>query len=147
MVVVGHSEVVGKPIAFLMLNYFATATICHVATQDLAAKTRAADVVFTAVGKPGLITGEMLKPGAIVIDIGISQVELRDEHGQPLRDEAGSIRCRLAGDVDFDSALEVCSYLTPVPGGVGPVTVAMLLHNTVMAARHQEGLQVAPSLS
>jgi len=144
VVMVGHSEVVGKPIAFLMLNFFATCTICHAATQDLAAKTRAADVVFSAVGRPGLIDGSMLKPGSIVVDIGISQTPLRDAAGRPLLDEQGRVQQRLAGDVDFPSAAKVCSWITPVPGGVGPVTVAMLLHNTVLAARIQAGLPVEP---
>jgi methylenetetrahydrofolate dehydrogenase (NADP+)/methenyltetrahydrofolate cyclohydrolase len=147
VVMIGHSEVVGKPIAFMMLNFFATATICHVATQDLAAKTRNADVLFSAVGKPGLIHGDMIKPDAVVIDIGISQVELQDEHGEPILDEAGKPRNRLTGDVDFESAVKVASHITPVPGGVGPVTVAMLLHNTVLAARQQAGLPAAPLFS
>lgn len=145
VVMVGHSEIVGKPIAFMMLNYFATATICHVATQNLATKTRAADVVFTAVGKPGLIHGSMLRRGAVVIDIGISQVPLLGADGQPLLDENGGPRYRLAGDVDFESARGIASHLTPVPGGVGPVTVAMLLHNTVIAARLQCGMPLLPA--
>ncbi len=145
-VMVGHSEVVGKPIAFLMLNFFATATICHVATQDLAAKTERADIVFTAVGKPGLLTGDMIKPGAVVIDIGINQVPLLDAEGNPTHDEQGRPRYRLQGDADFDSVRKVASHVTPVPGGVGPVTVAMLLHNTVLAARHQAGLPTDPVL-
>ena len=144
VVMIGHSEVVGKPIAFLMLNYFATCTICHVATQDLPAKTRSADVVFTAVGKHGLVTGDMVKPGSVVIDIGIQQVPMRDEHGEPVRDEQGQPRYRLAGDVEFESVQKVAGYLTPVPGGVGPVTVTMLLHNIVLAARKQAGLDDGP---
>jgi methylenetetrahydrofolate dehydrogenase (NADP+)/methenyltetrahydrofolate cyclohydrolase len=144
VVMVGHSEVVGKPIAFLMLNFFATATICHVATQDLRAKTRSADVVFTAVGKPGLLTGEMLKPGCVLIDIGISQVPQQDAAGRPVLDESGNPRYRLSGDADFASAAEVAAHITPVPGGVGPVTVAMLVHNTVLAARQQRGLPAEP---
>jgi methylenetetrahydrofolate dehydrogenase (NADP+)/methenyltetrahydrofolate cyclohydrolase len=116
-VVVGHSEIVGKPIAILLLHHLATVTVCHIGTRNLDAHTRRADIVVVAVGKPGLVTGTMLKPGAVVIDIGINQV--------------GN---RLVGDVDFASAVEVAGYITPVPGGVGPVTVAMLLRNTLRAA-------------
>jgi methylenetetrahydrofolate dehydrogenase (NADP+)/methenyltetrahydrofolate cyclohydrolase len=139
IVMIGHSEVVGKPIAFLLLNEFATCTICHVATQDLAAKTRHADIVFTAVGKPGLVTGAMLKPGCVVIDIGIKQVPQLGPDGRPAHDD-GAPLYRIAGDADFDSVREVAAWLTPVPGGVGPVTVAMLVHNSVVAARLQAGL-------
>lgn len=140
IVMIGHSEVVGKPIAFLLLNEFATCTICHVATQDLAAKTRHADVVFTAVGKPGLLTGAMVKPGCIVIDIGIKQVPLLGADGRPAHDPDGTPLYRIAGDADFDTVREVAGWITPVPGGVGPVTVAMLVHNCVVAARLQAGL-------
>ncbi len=146
VVMIGHSEIVGKPIAFLMLNYFATATICHIATQDLTAKTRSADVVFTAVGSPGLLTGSMLKRGAIVIDIGIRQVPALDEKGRPQTDETGKPRYRLQGDADFPTVSRVAAYLTPVPGGVGPVTVSMLMHNTVIAARLQRGLPVGSAV-
>lgn len=137
VVVIGHSEIVGKPIAFLLLNLFATVTVCHVATQKLAEHTRKADVVFVAVGKPGLVTGEMLKEGAVVIDIGINQVPLLDDAGQAILDAQGRPRNRVVGDVEFDSAREKASWITPVPGGVGPVTVATLLWNAVSAARLQ----------
>jgi methylenetetrahydrofolate dehydrogenase (NADP+)/methenyltetrahydrofolate cyclohydrolase len=147
IVMIGHSEVVGKPIAFLMLNEFATCTICHVATQDLASKTAHADVVFTAVGRPGLVTGAMLKPGAVVIDIGIKQVPQRAPDGQPRLGEDGRPLLQLCGDVDFESAREVAGWITPVPGGVGPVTVAMLVHNCVLAARLQAGLPVEPAFA
>lgn len=143
-VMVGHSEVVGKPIAFLMLNFFATTTICHVATQDLARKTRNADILFTAVGKPGLITASMVKPGAVVIDIGITQVAVLDREGSAVLDEQGRPRQRLVGDVAFDEVRSQAGFITPVPGGVGPVTVAMLMHNTMLAARLQRGLAVDP---
>jgi methylenetetrahydrofolate dehydrogenase (NADP+)/methenyltetrahydrofolate cyclohydrolase len=115
-VVVGRSEIVGKPVALLLLHRHATVTICHSRTADLAAETRRADVLIAAAGRPRLIRGEMLKPGAVVIDVGINRVE-----------------GRLVGDVDFDSAAEVASAITPVPGGVGPMTVAMLLRNTLHA--------------
>jgi methylenetetrahydrofolate dehydrogenase (NADP+)/methenyltetrahydrofolate cyclohydrolase len=140
--VVGHSEIVGKPISFMMLNYFATVTICHIATQDLAAHTRDADVVFVAVGKPALIRGEMIKEGAVVVDIGIAQAPTLDAHGKPILDEQGRPRYHLAGDVHLESVGQRAGYLTPVPGGVGPVTVAMLLHNTLIAAKLQRGVPV-----
>ncbi len=116
-VVVGHSEIVGKPIAILLLHHLSTVTVCHIGTRNLAEHTRAADILVVAVGKAGLIRGDMVKPGAVVIDIGINQVN-------------GNI----VGDVDFESVSEVAGHITPVPGGVGPVTVAMLLRNTLRAA-------------
>lgn len=122
-VMVGHSEIVGKPAALLLLDRLATVTVCHVGTKDLAAHTRRADVVLVAVGKPGLIRGEMLKQGAAVIDIGINVVQDATAKG-------GS---RIVGDAAPDVA-HVAGFVTPVPGGVGPVTVAMLLRNTVRAA-------------
>ncbi len=115
-VVVGRSEIVGKPVAFLLLHRHATVTICHSRTADLAAETRRADILVAAVGRPRLITGAMLKPGAVVIDVGINRVD-----------------GKLVGDVDFESAVSVASAITPVPGGVGPMTVAMLLRNTLQA--------------
>ena len=115
-VVVGRSELVGKPISFLLLHRHATVTICHSRTPDLAAETRRADILVAAVGHPRLITGEMVKPGAVVIDVGINR-----------------IGDTLVGDVDFDSVAPVASAITPVPGGVGPMTVAMLLKNTLRA--------------
>jgi methylenetetrahydrofolate dehydrogenase (NADP+)/methenyltetrahydrofolate cyclohydrolase len=115
-VVVGRSEIVGKPVAFLLLHRHATVTICHSRTADLAAETRRADILVAAVGRARLITGAMLKPGAVVIDVGINRVD-----------------GKLVGDVDFESAVRVASAITPVPGGVGPMTVAMLLRNTLQA--------------
>lgn len=115
-VVVGRSEIVGKPVAMLLLHRHATVTVCHSRTADLAAETRRADILVAAVGRPRLITGDMVKPGAVVIDVGINRVE-----------------GRLLGDVDFESVVAVASAITPVPGGVGPMTVAMLLANTVRA--------------
>jgi methylenetetrahydrofolate dehydrogenase (NADP+)/methenyltetrahydrofolate cyclohydrolase len=137
IVVVGHSEIVGKPIAFLLINMFATVTVCHVATKDLREHTRKADVVFVAVGKPGLLRGDMLKPGATVIDIGINQVD-----APPGPD--GAPKKRVVGDADFESVALVAGAVTPVPGGVGPVTVATLLGNAVRAARLQHPRLVAP---
>jgi methylenetetrahydrofolate dehydrogenase (NADP+)/methenyltetrahydrofolate cyclohydrolase len=115
-VVVGRSEIVGKPVAFLLLHRHATVTICHSRTADLGAETRRAEILVAAVGRPRLITGAMVKPGAVVIDVGINRVE-----------------GKLVGDVDFESAVQVASAITPVPGGVGPMTVAMLLRNTLRA--------------
>ncbi|MEW6545648.1 MAG: bifunctional methylenetetrahydrofolate dehydrogenase/methenyltetrahydrofolate cyclohydrolase FolD [Bacillota bacterium] len=123
-VVVGRSNIVGKPVALLLLSRHATVTICHSRTQDLAAETRAADVLVVAIGKARAIRGDMVKPGAVVIDVGVNP-----EDG------------KLVGDVDFESAVEVASAITPVPGGVGPMTIAMLLKNTLEAARRQAGLE------
>ncbi len=117
-VVVGHSEIVGKPIAMFLLHHLATVTVCHVGTRSLKDHTRRADVLVVAVGKAHLVTGEMIKRGAIVIDIGINP------------DPRGGI----CGDVHFESAKEVAGSITPVPGGVGPLTVAMLMRNTLRAA-------------
>lgn len=124
--VVGHSEIVGKPIAFLLMAEGATVTVCHQRTRNLAVHCRQADAVFVAVGQPGLVTGNMIKPGAAVIDIGINRIEAEDG------------TARTVGDCDFESCREVAGWITPVPGGVGPVTVAMLMHNTVTGARRQK---------
>lgn len=132
VVIVGHSEIVGKPIALHLLEELATISICHHGTRNLAYHTRRAEALFVAVGKPGLITGDMVKPGAVVIDIGINQIEVEDE--------AGNKKTRTVGDVDFESVHEVAGWITPVPGGVGPVTLTMLMRNTVTAVeaqRHQ----------
>lgn len=119
--VIGHSEIVGKPIAFLLMGLGATVTVCHHMTRQVAVHSRAADAVFVAVGKPGLVTGAMLKPGAALIDIGINRV-------------AG----KTVGDADFASCAEVAGWITPVPGGVGPVTVAILMNNAVLATAMQK---------
>jgi len=128
VVVVGHSEIVGKPIAFLLMSEGATVTVCHHMTRSVAAHARRADALFVAVGKPRLIKADMVKPGAAVIDIGINAETLPD----------GS--SRIVGDVDTDSVKEVASWITPVPGGVGPVTVSILLRNTMVALRRQRAL-------
>jgi 5,10-methylene-tetrahydrofolate dehydrogenase/Methenyl tetrahydrofolate cyclohydrolase len=120
-VVVGRSPVVGMPLAFMLTKEDATVTVCHSKTRDLAAKVRAADVVVVAAGQPGLVTGAMLKPGAVVIDVGINVV---DGH--------------IVGDVDFPSAEAVASAITPVPGGVGPLTNALLLSHLMRAAQRQD---------
>jgi methylenetetrahydrofolate dehydrogenase (NADP+)/methenyltetrahydrofolate cyclohydrolase len=117
-VVVGRSNIVGKPMALLLLQRSATVTICTSRTHDLAGHTRRADILVVATGKPKLVTGAMIKPGAVVIDVGINRMP----------------DGKLAGDVDFDSAREVAGWITPVPGGVGPMTISMLLANTVQSA-------------
>ena len=124
-VVLGRSNIVGKPMALLLLAANGTVTVCHSKTPDLAAMTRQADILVSAVGRRGLITADMVKPGAVVIDVSIN----RDENG------------KLCGDVDYDAVSEVASAITPVPGGVGPMTIAMLMRNTVTAAKAQNGLQ------
>ena len=129
VVVVGHSEIVGKPVALLLVEELATVTICHHGTRNLSYHTRQADALIVAVGKPGLITAEMVKPGAAVIDIGINHILVT----QP----DGSQRSKIVGDVDFDGVHEIAGWITPVPGGVGPMTVAMLLRNTVVATERQ----------
>lgn len=127
-VIVGRSNLVGKPLALLLLQHDATVSICHTKTRRLSELTRQADILVAAAGRPGMVVGEMVKPGAVVIDVGTSRVD-----GQ------------LLGDVDRRSVEPVAAYLTPVPGGVGPLTVAMLLRNTLQAARQQqEGIPVAP---
>ena len=117
-VVVGRSNTVGKPMALLLLQASATVTVCHSATPDLASHTRQADIVVVAVGRRGTLTADMVKPGAIVIDVGINR-----------RDDG-----KLCGDVEFDAVRNVAGWITPVPGGVGPMTIAMLLMNTLQAA-------------
>ncbi len=137
--VVGHSEIVGKPVSLLLLDMFATTTVCHIATKDLAYHTKNAEILVVAVGKAGLIKGNMIRPGAIVIDVGINRVPLKDEEGKPVLTSKGKPKMVTVGDVVFDEANEVASYITPVPGGAGPMTVAILLRNTVEAAKMQLG--------
>jgi methylenetetrahydrofolate dehydrogenase (NADP+)/methenyltetrahydrofolate cyclohydrolase len=117
-VVIGRSSIVGKPMALMLLQKNATVTICHSATRDLKAMTLQADVIVAAVGKVNVLTADMVKPGAVVIDVGMN----RNTQG------------KLCGDVDFDGVKQVASYITPVPGGVGPMTITMLLVNTLEAA-------------
>lgn len=131
---VGHSEIVGKPTALLLLDRLATVTVCHHGTPDVAVHSRHADILITATGKPGLIKADMIKPGAVVIDVGFSTVPDLRSDGTPLVDEHGKPRSKVVGDVDFEAAKDVAGWLTPVPGGVGPVTTATLMRNTVVAA-------------
>jgi len=129
-VVIGRSILVGKPLALMLLEADATVTIAHSRSHDLPSITKQADILIPAVGRPGLITAAMVKPGAVVVDVGISRVS----------DASGT--SRLVGDVDFDSVQEVAQFITPVPGGVGPMTVAMLLQNTFSSycQRHEIGI-------
>jgi methylenetetrahydrofolate dehydrogenase (NADP+)/methenyltetrahydrofolate cyclohydrolase len=165
-VVVGHSEIVGKPIAMVLLqsaDQAPTVTVCHVATRDLAAHTRRADILFVATGvrqsrwlrhveavergeRPAppdlspLISADMVKPGAVVIDVATNRIPARlDEAGAAELDEQGRVRLITVGDVDFQAVSQVAGHISPVPGGVGPVTVQMLLRNTLACARKQEG--------
>ena len=119
-VVVGRSNIVGKPMALLLMQSGCTVTVCHSKTRDLAAHTRRADVLVAAVGKPGIIRGDMVKPGAVVIDVGINRVD-----------------GKVVGDVAWDEVSGVAGWVTPVPGGVGPMTIAMLLENTVEIAERR----------
>ena len=132
-VIVGRSNIVGKPMMALMIQQNAgansTVTVCHSATKDLAAHTKRADILIVAAGRPNMVTGAMVKPGAVVIDVGINRVA----------DASTKSGTRLVGDVEYATAAEVASKITPVPGGVGPMTIAMLLQNTVRAAERSLG--------
>jgi len=121
-VVIGRSEIVGKPVAMMLLHRHATVTLCHSRTRDLASIAREADILIVAVGSPRLVKGDWIKPGAAVLDVGTTTID-----------------GKLVGDVDFDAALEVAGLITPVPKGIGPLTIAMLLSNTVAACRAQTG--------
>jgi len=133
-VVVGRSNIVGKPMAQLLLRENCTVTVAHSRTRDLPAVVRRGDIVVAAVGRPQMIRGGWLKPGAVVIDVGINRIQI------------GEGKTRLVGDVDFDSALGVAGAITPVPGGVGPTTIAMLLRNTLVAAHARAGLPAPEGL-
>ncbi len=142
-VVLGRSDIVGKPVAALLLQRHATVTICHSRTRDLASVTREADILVAAIGKPLFVTAEMVKPGAAVIDVGINRVDAsfadrlaHDEAKSRLLAKNGSA---MVGDVDFARVREVAGWITPVPGGVGPMTIAMLMRNTVAAAERRRG--------
>ncbi|MBM5811684.1 MAG: bifunctional methylenetetrahydrofolate dehydrogenase/methenyltetrahydrofolate cyclohydrolase FolD [Gammaproteobacteria bacterium] len=124
-VVIGRSNIVGKPMALLLTARDATVTVCHSRTRDLRCHTRRADLLVVATGRPRMVTGDMLKPGAVVIDVGIN----RGADG------------KLCGDVDYESCREVASRITPVPGGVGPMTITMLLENTIVAAERRAGIR------
>jgi methylenetetrahydrofolate dehydrogenase (NADP+)/methenyltetrahydrofolate cyclohydrolase len=126
--VLGRSAIVGLPVALMLLARDATVTICHSKTPNIASVTRSADILIAAIGKPRFVTGDMVKTGVVVIDVGINRVA-----------DANSPRgSRLVGDVDFDEVSEAAAAITPVPGGVGPMTIAMLLKNTLIAARRRQ---------
>ncbi len=137
-VIVGRSEIVGMPAAVILLKSgkeSPTVTVCHTATRDINFHTGRADIVIVAAGRPNMVTADMVKEGVILIDVGINRVPVLDENGQPVLNEKGKPRKKTVGDADFDGIRPKASYITPVPGGVGPVTVAMLLKNTVEASK------------
>ena len=130
-VVIGRSNIVGKPMASLLLARNATVTITHSRTKDLPAVVRGADIVVAAVGRPNMVGGDWIKPGAVVIDVGINRVEIEVD---------GEMKSKLIGDVNYDEACEVAKAITPVPGGVGPMTITMLMANTLRSAKLAAGL-------
>lgn len=133
-VVIGRSNIVGKPMASLLLQENATVTVTHSRTRDLPAVVRQADIVVAAVGRPNMVHGDWIKPGAVVIDVGINRVEVTVD---------GEQTSKLTGDIDYDEVCEVAAAATPVPGGVGPMTIAMLMSNTLRAARMASGIDAA----
>ena len=130
-VVLGRSNIVGKPVAMLMMQKAnpgdATVSVCHSATRDLKDICRQADIIIAALGQPGFVTADMVKPGATIIDVGTTRVP----------DATRKSGFRLRGDVDFENVAPLCSFITPVPGGVGPMTIVSLMRNTLLAARHE----------
>ena len=128
--VLGRSNIVGKPVAALLLAEHCTVTMAHSRTRDLAQECRRADILVAAVGQPEMVRGDWIKPGATVIDVGVNRID------------AGDGKTRLIGDVAFAEAARVAGAITPVPGGVGPMTIAVLLHNTLIAACRQHGVAV-----
>ena len=135
--IVGRSEIVGKPVAMLLLSMSrsCSVSVCHSRTKDLEGAVRKADVLFAAVGKPEIIKGEWIKEGAIVIDVGINRIKVLDENGEPVLNDKGKKKMRTVGDVEYAAAAERASKITPVPGGVGPMTTAILMRNTLDAAK------------
>jgi methylenetetrahydrofolate dehydrogenase (NADP+)/methenyltetrahydrofolate cyclohydrolase len=131
-VVIGRSNIVGKPMAQLLLQQSCTVTIAHSRTRDLPAIVKRADIVVAAVGRANFVRGDWIKPGATVIDVGINRID------------AGEGKTKLVGDVAYDEAAEVAGAITPVPGGVGPMTIAVLLRNTLVAAHRNAGIPLAP---
>ncbi len=143
IVVVGHSNIVGKPISILCLNRNATTSTTHIFTSmagNLAKHTTGADILIVAAGKAGLITPELIKEGAFVIDVGINRMKVLDENGNPVLNDKGKPKTRTVGDVNFDTVKEKAGKITPVPGGVGAITNMALMKNTVKAAKVQHGL-------
>jgi 5,10-methylene-tetrahydrofolate dehydrogenase/methenyl tetrahydrofolate cyclohydrolase len=137
VVIVGRSNLVGKPLANMLIqkkpNANATVTVCHTRTKDLSSHTKRADILIAAAGRPNTVTADMVKEGAVVIDVGVNRVE----------DSTKKRGYRLVGDVDFETVKEKASLITPVPGGVGPMTITMLLYNTVESAKRAAGIDVS----
>jgi methylenetetrahydrofolate dehydrogenase (NADP+)/methenyltetrahydrofolate cyclohydrolase len=131
--VVGASRIVGRPLSLLLTERDATVSLCHIHTKDTPAFCRNADIIVVAVGKPGLLRAEHVKPGAVVIDVGTTRVKTTDA--------LGKVTEKTVGDVDFEGVSQVAGHITPVPGGVGPMTVAMALRNTLRAAKLVHGLE------
>ena len=129
---IGRSNIVGKPMAALLLERNATVTVTHSRTKDLPGVVRNADIVIAAVGRPNMVKGDWIKAGAVIIDVGINRVE---------KEVDGEIKAKLTGDVDYDDVLDVAGAVTPVPGGVGPMTITMLMFNTLRSARLSAGLE------
>jgi len=136
-IIVGRSNIVGKPMAALLLAESCTVTIAHSRTQDLPERCREADILVAAVGRAEMVKGDWVKPGAVVIDVGINRIEAPEKGVK----EDGTIKTKLVGDVEYTSAIERASAITPVPGGVGPMTIACLLRNTLVAACRQSGIE------
>ncbi len=134
VVVVGRSNIVGKPVAAILMQKKdganATVTVCHSRTKDLAAVTQLGDILIAAIGRPEMVTADMVKPGAAVIDVGVNRVD----------DDTKKRGYRLVGDVDFEGVKEVAGHITPVPGGVGPMTITMLMANTIESAKRSAGI-------
>lgn len=140
-VVVGCSVIVGRPLAMLLLDEYCTTQICRSTTKDLKGHCLTADILVAATGRPELIKGDWVKEGAVVIDVGVNREPILDSDGQQLLNEKGRPRFRTVGDVEFEKAKERAALITPVPGGVGPMTVIMLLKNVVDACKQQNGLK------
>ena len=138
-VVLGRSNIVGMPAALLLVGENATVTICHSRTKDLASVVRRADIIIAAIGRAEMVRGDWVKPGAAIIDVGINGVPMLNPDGSPvISQKTGKPRQKLVGDVNFEEAKEVAGFITPVPGGVGPMTIAMLMANTFRAAEIQD---------
>jgi methylenetetrahydrofolate dehydrogenase (NADP+)/methenyltetrahydrofolate cyclohydrolase len=150
-VILGRSGLVGRPLAALLTARDATVTVCHSRTRDLAAVCREAEILVAAIGRPGFVTAEFVKPGATVVDVGINRLDSLERAPENLRRSERIAKAiaekgrALVGDVDLDDVSRVAARITPVPGGVGPLTVAMLIHNTVLAARLRRGSRTLPT--
>ncbi|MCD4656589.1 MAG: bifunctional 5,10-methylenetetrahydrofolate dehydrogenase/5,10-methenyltetrahydrofolate cyclohydrolase [Planctomycetes bacterium] len=134
VVIVGHSEIVGKPLSLLMLGKSATTTVCHIETKNLRNFTSNSDILISATGKAGLIDASMIKPGTVVIDVGINRVPVTDSNGKRILTKEGREKTRITGDVDFESVVNLASAITPVPGGVGAITSMILMLNITKSA-------------